>query len=319
MPGPDMEFTLAEVDAAERAAGRRPLPGPAPTGPDMVFTESEVAATAPSTLTTEERDRARGPTATSAERAAALVPSTGPTVSDVATGIGVVNDGVSVVTAMPGLSENPVAGRIGGGFSAVSGIAGMVNAADTMADEDATEADMRRAGYGGLVGALDTASGVEGMLGNGPASDALGVLSGTAEVVGGIDECTASDGDAGAGGQAILHGGLSAASSAASLAGSPAAPVLASGAVGVAAGTALQTHADREALEEGTYMETRYTRGIDGIPEEYAVSASEEASIRGMEDRQWLIDHGAPELVGDIGGGISTIGRSWYNGLASLW
>lgn len=325
MARPDMVFTLAEVDAAERAAGRRPRSGPAPTGPDMVFTESEVyGAERPSTLTREERDRARRPPTTSAERAEALRGAPRSRLHEVASGIGTVNDGISVATGVMSAVEpaDPLSDVIGGVGNTVAGVCEIGDAVSTLTDSEASDEERREARWGAGIGVADTLSGIAGMAGYGVPANVLGGVSGAVEVGAGVDAIM-SGGDEAAGWQQVLHGGLAGGSSVAPLLGPEAAfaaPVLSAGAAGVAGGTWVGDRSDAVSLEEGRYTERRMAgRGVDAPMEDYNVSASEEASIRGCEDAAWVRDATGSELAGDIAGGISTIGRSWYNGFTNLW
>ncbi len=324
MPGPDMEFTLAEVDAAERAAGRRPRPGPAPRGPDMVFTESEVAATAPATLTTEERDRARRPPTHSAERAAALRGASRSRLHEVASGVGGLNDGLSVATGIMSAiaPDDPFSDVIGGVGNTVAGVCEIGDAVSTLTDSEATDEDRRGAMWGAGIGVADTASGIAGMAGHGGPANVLGGISGGVEMAGGVDAIM-SGGDEAAGWQQVLHGGLAGGSSIAPLLGPEAAfaaPVLSAGAAGVAAGTWVGDRSDAVSLEEGRYTERRMAgRGVDAPMEDYNVTASEDAAIRGVEDAALVRQMTGSELLGDIAGGFSTVGRSWINGFSNLW
>lgn len=321
MARPDMVFTLAEVDAAERAAGRRPLPGPAPTGPDMVFTESELATASPSTLTTEERDRARGPAPVSAERAAALAGAGRSRGHEVATGVGAVNDGLSVVTGMASALDSPLPDAVGGVGNTAAGIGELADAGATLLDDDASDEDRRAAWWGGGVGALDTASGIAGIAGEGTASDAIGGLSGLLEFAGGVDAIM--NGDEAAGWQQVLHGGLAGASSVAAVLGGDglySSPVIAAGAAGASTGTWMSDRSEAVSMENGSFTERRMAaRGLDAPMEDYNVSASEEAAIRAVEDQQLVTEYTGSETLGMIAGGASSIGRGWYNGFTNLW
>lgn len=119
MPDPDMVFTQAEVDASDRAHGVAPRGRHhRPTGPDMVFTPSDVAsasAPAPDMVFTAEEvdayDRAHGTGATAAsspvtpERQAAVASAGASRQGEIVGAGGAVNDVLSATNAYRSTSE----------------------------------------------------------------------------------------------------------------------------------------------------------------------------------------------------------------------
>ncbi len=335
---PDMEFSVAEVEAWDRAnrqARRHHRPRP-----DMVFTEEEAsAAVAPAAPTIEQRDAARATPAPAAAPApapapapAAAAPTTDP-MSDLTNTAGAANDVVGALNATRPATAPMVGDRFTGPLATVAGGLQAINSfrqgiADRLPGETDEQLRERRVNgaFGVGVGALGAAGGVAQMGGMDALGGGLSIASGGLEAVQGINNLRSNDlNTQGQGGQQVLHGLLSAGGGA--LQGTPAGMVMQAGAGGVAVGTAMQQRAEQVSLANGSYQQTRYGRGINGEATTVNVSASDDASIRGAQTfanvNSSLYNLTGNSTISEIGGGVAglahTGARSVWNTLTNLW